>query len=146
MTYAQFVARPQELERRIEHKIEDVQLKWSLCSNTVPELKERVQTSTQNTTELSIIRYAEAKDELDRMCEELDYAREELRKFLYANLKEDLADILEWRYIDGKSIKEVAKIRGFSYDTMRNKFSSADRQAESRYNKLHTMTDNSEAI
>ena len=74
MTYEQFINRPLELIQKIEHKVEDVAFKWTLCLNTTQGLSERVQTSPSNTTDLKIIRYAQADKELIELQGEYDEA------------------------------------------------------------------------
>ena len=135
MTYKQFVNRPLILRRKVEHKIEDVQLKWTICQSSTAPLHERVQTSGGNTTESSYIRYIDAKRELEQLAEELDLARNDLRDFLYSNLKNQDADMLDWRYIGGRTVQEIAEIEGMSYQTAKNRISSANRKAICMYQK-----------
>ena len=106
MTYHEFINRPRALRIKIEHKIEDVRLKESACMTSTSPLNERVQTSTKNTAEASYVRYIDAKNCLVKLMDEYDDAQNEVRDFLYRNLPLDEADLLEWRYIDSKSIKE----------------------------------------
>ena len=135
MTYEQFINRPLELIQKIEHKVEDVAFKWTLCLNTTQGLSERVQTSPSNTTDLKIIRYAQAKKELDDLQEEYDSACDDVRDFLYANLKLMDADVLDWKYCNGKSVKEIAEIRNITYSGAANRISRAEARARSKYAK-----------
>ena len=133
MTYEEFINRPLDLMQKIEHKIEDVQYKWTLCTNTTPGLSERVQTSPSNTSDLKVIRYAQAKKELDDLQEEYDSACDNVRDFLYANLKLMDADVLDWKYCNGKSTKEIAEIRNITYSGAANRISRAEARARSKY-------------
>jgi len=133
MTYEQFINRPLELIQKIEHKVEDVAFKWTLCINTTQGLSERVQTSPSNTSDLKVIRYAQAKKELDDLQEEYDSACDNVRDFLYANLKLMDADVLDWKYCNGKSTKEIAEIRNITYSGAANRISRAEARARSKY-------------
>lgn len=135
MTYEEFINRPLELIQKIEHKVEDVAFKWTLCLNTTQGLSERVQTSPSNTSDLKVIRYAQAKKELDDLQEEYDSACDDVRDFLYANLKLMDADVLDWKYCNGKSTKEIAEIRNITYSGAANRISRAEARARSKYAK-----------
>lgn len=135
MTYEQFINRPLELIQKIEHKVEDVVFKWTICLNTTQGLSERVQTSPSNTSDLKVIRYAQAKKELDDLQEEYDSACDDVRDFLYANLKLMDADVLDWKYCNGKSVKEIAEIRNITYSGAANRISRAEARARSKYAK-----------
>lgn len=133
MTYNEFVKRPNRIRRRISHKIEDVMLKESICMRTTTTLGERVQTSPTNTQEISYLRYIDAKNDLNELATELELAQTEVRDFLYDNLNYDDADLLEWRYVDGKNLTEIADKMGMAYQTVKNKMSVAEKEARRRY-------------
>ena len=133
MTYNEFVGMPAELLQQIWHKVDDVQLKWTVCLNTVPELGERVQTSVKNNTEASIIRYSQAKGELDVLVGCYDKAVKDIRRFLYENLSADEADVLDWKYCGDKSIQQIADLKHLSYSGAANKIYRADRKAVKIY-------------
>lgn len=134
MTYKEYMTQPLYLRRRIEHKIEDVRLKESVCMNTTAPMGERTQSSPTNATELSYVRYIDAKNELDVLMDKLGAIQDEVRDFLYGNLSPEEADILEWRYIDGKSQQEISQIVGITYDAMRAKASRAEKKLKKVYN------------
>ena len=136
MTYEQFINRPLELMQRIEHKIEDVQFKWTLCTNTTQGLSERVQTSPTNTTEIRVIRYAQANKELTELQEEYDDSCKSVRDFLYGELELNDADVLDWKYCSGKSISQIADIRSLSYSGAASRISRAEVRARSKYSDL----------
>lgn len=133
MTYNEFVGMPADLLQQIWHKVDDVQLKWTVCLNTVPELGERVQTSVRNNTEASIIRYSQAKGELDVLVDRYDKAVKDIRRFLYENLSADEADVLDWKYCGDKSIQQIADLKNLSYSGAANKIYRADRKAVKIY-------------
>ena len=133
MTYMDFVTRPIILRGRIEHQAEDVAFKWGVCTNVVPELGERVQTSVHNTTEASVLRYAQAKAELDRLQGEYDKAMADIRLFLYTNLRQEEADVLDWKYCSDKSIQQIADIKEISYSGAANRIYRADAKAKKAY-------------
>lgn len=136
MTYEQFINRPLELMQRIEHKIEDVQFKWTLCTNTTQGLSERVQTSPTNTTEIRVIRYAQANKELTELQEEYDDSCKSVRDFLYGELELNDADVLDWKYCSGKSISQIADIRSLSYSGAASRISRAEVRARSKFSDL----------
>ena len=140
MTYIQFVGRPMRLKRMIEHQIEDVELKWAICQTTTAQLGERVQTSVTNKTEASYLKYADSKKKLNELSDEFDEARTEIRAFLYENLEPSDADVLEWKYVEGKSLQEIAQIRSMTYQSMKNKAAKADRKAKRCYQALPNVT------
>lgn len=136
MTYEEFINRPLDLMQKIEHKIEDVQYKWTLCTNTTQGLSERVQTSPTNTTEVRVIRYAQANKELTDLQGEYDAACEKVRAFLYGNLELGDADVLDWKYCNGKSINDIAEIRNLSYTGAASRISRAETRARSKFSNL----------
>lgn len=138
MTYNEFVKRPNRIRRRISHKIEDVMLKESICMRSTTTLGERVQTSPTNTQEIAYLRYIDAKNDLNDLASELELAQTEVRDFFYGNLSFDEADLLEWRYIDGKSPQEIADVLNIAYQTAKNKLSRADKKARSKYYEVGT--------
>lgn len=139
MTYQMFVEKPMILKGRIEHQAEDVAFRWSICLNAVPELSERVQTSINNTTEAAVLRYAQSKAELDQLQGEYNKAVAEIRLFLYANLKHDEADVLDWKYCSDKSIQQIADIKEISYSGAASRIYRADAKAAKIYNKLYNI-------
>ena len=138
MTYNEFVKRPNRIRRRISHKIEDVMLKESICMRTTTTLGERVQTSPTNSQEIAYLRYIDAKNDLNELATELETAQTEVRDFFYGNLSFDDADLLEWRYIDGKNLQEIADTMNIAYQTAKNKLNNADKRARSKYYESST--------
>ena len=136
MTYEEFINRPLDLMQKIEHKIEDVAFKWTLCLNTTQGFSERVQTSPSNTSDLKIIRYAQADKELIALQGEYDEACEDVRSFLYGRLDVQDADVLDWKYCHGKTISQIAEIRGMSYSGAASRISRAEARARSKYSDL----------
>ena len=136
MTYEEFINRPLNLMQKIEHKIEDVQYKWTLCTATTQGLSERVQTSPSNTNEIRVIRYAQANKELTDLQGEYDAACESVRDFLYTNLELTDADVLDWKYCNGKSINDIAEIRNLSYTGAASKISRAETRARAKFSNL----------
>lgn len=139
MTYETFINRPLDLMQKIEHKAEDVMFKWTLCLNTSPGLSERVQTSPKNNQDLKVIRYDDANKELIELQGEYDDACEEIRTFLYDNLDIGDADVLDWKYCNGKSTTEIAEIRGMSYSGAASKISRAEAKARKKYSQTEHL-------
>ena len=131
--YDEFMNKPLALYSRVEHQAEVVRRLENICMSTTNQMGERVQTSRQNTQEKRYVVLADAQKKLDEMASDLMKACDEVREFLYSNLSHEDADILEWRYVDGKSLIEIAEIQGLSYQTVKNRMSEADREARRRY-------------
>lgn len=129
MTYYEFISKPNILKIQIEHMLEDVEFKWTLCLNTSQSSSERVQTSPSNTTDLRIIRYAQANKELTELQSEYDEACSSIRQFLYDNLDVNDADVLDWKYCSGKTIADIAEIRNLTYSGAANRISRAEAKA-----------------
>ena len=100
---------------------------------TTTTLGERVQTSPTNTQEVSYLRYIDAKNDLNRLASDLETAQEEVRDFFYKNLTFDEADLLEWRYIDGKTPQEIADKMGTTYEATRQRIKRANEKARRKY-------------
>lgn len=135
MTYSDFINRPLDLMQRIEHKIEDVQFKWTLCLNTIQGDGEKIQKSLTNTAEVRVLRYAEANRELTDLQEEYDASCANVREFLYGCLDVKDADVLDWKYCSGKSIADIAEIRGMTYSGMASRISRAETRARSEFSQ-----------
>lgn len=134
MTYYDWVRRPLYMRRRIEHKIEDVRLKESACMKSTSEMGERVQTSLDNSTEIRYTRYIDAKNELEDLFDKLAGLQDEVRDFLYNNLNADEADLMEWKYIDGKTAQQIADKYGITHDATRARMSRIEKKLKKVYN------------
>ena len=102
---------------------------------TTASFGERVQTSPSNTQEKNYLRYIDAKNDLNELVDEFEIAQSEVRDFLYGNLSFDDADILEWRYIDGKTPQEIADKYGATYQATWQRIKRANEKAREKYNK-----------
>ena len=136
MTYNEFMTRPYRIWRRIMHKADEVIRIEAICMKSTSVFGERVQSSFENTREKSYIALIEAKKELDGLMDEHKKAKDEVSEFLYDNLTLEEADLLEWKYIDGKSIKDIAKIKKEQEQTIRNKVSKVDKKAKKIFIKV----------
>ena len=108
-------------------------LKESICMRSTTTLGERVQTSPTNTQEIAYLRYIDAKNDLNDLASELETAQTEVRDFFYGNLNFDEADLLEWRYIDGKTPQEIADRMGTTYEATRQRIQRANEKARRKY-------------
>jgi DNA-binding CsgD family transcriptional regulator len=136
MTYDEFINRPNTIWRRVLHKSEEVMRIEAICTRATSVFGERVQSSFDNTKEKNYIALIEARRELYGLMEEHDIAQEEVREFLYGSLSEEEADLLEWKYIDGKNAKEIADIFCEQEQTIRNKMSRFEKKARDRFKKV----------
>lgn len=136
MTYNEFVMRPYRMWRRIMHKSDEVIRIEAICMKSTQVFGERVQSSFQNSQERNYIALVEAKRELNEMMDDYKKAQDEVREFLYENLSVHEADLLEWKYIDGKSIQEIADLLHEQEQTVRNKASKYEKKARNIFNKV----------
>ena len=126
--------RPLRLRSRIEHKADDVAFKLEICLKATTALGgERVQTSHGNTTERNLTEYIDARKKLDAIISDYNEAVEEVTDFIYDNLDFKDADLLEWKYINGKTLTEIADIMGMAYQTAKNRSWQAERQLRNKY-------------
>ncbi len=133
-SYEQFMNRPLLLRSRIEHKAEDVAFKLEVCLKATTALGgERVQTSRDNATERNLVEYIDAKKKLDKIVADYNEAVDEVTSFLYESLDFKYADLLEWKYINGKELSEIAEISGIAYQTARHRSSAAERIAREKF-------------
>ncbi|MBQ1570219.1 MAG: hypothetical protein IIZ78_03760 [Clostridiales bacterium] len=136
MMYDEFVNRPYRMWRKILHKSDEVIRIEAICTKSTSVFGERVQSSFQNSQEKNYAILIDAKKELEELMEEHRKAEDEVRRFLYDNLTHEEADLLEWKYIDGKSAKDIAKILKEREQTVRNKVSRSDRKARAIFMKV----------
>ena len=139
MNYYDFMDRPQRLHRRILHKADEVAFKLEICQKTTGTMGERVQTSPSNITEIHYANYIDANKKLQKLIEDYNKVTGEVTDFLYDNLDFKDADILEWRYISEKSVKEISEILGVAYQTARSHMSKAERVAKAKFYELDTQ-------
>lgn len=133
MNYNEFVTQPIAVWRRILHKRDEVAKLEEICLIANSQLGERVQSSIENRKEKSLVAYAQSKNELNEMIDELMVVQAEVREFFYECLEIDEADVLEWKYVNGKSIKDIADILGVEEQTARNKVCQYDKKARKLY-------------
>ena len=67
------------------------------------------------------------------MIDEYEASKDEVITFLYDNLKFEDADLLEWKYINGKTLTEIAKIKGIAYQTAKNRSWRAERDLRIKF-------------
>lgn len=134
MTYEQFMNKPLRLRSRIEHKADDVAFKLEICLKATTALGgERVQTSRGNTTERNLTEYIDARKKLDAIIQQYNDAVEEVTTFIYDSLDFKDADLIEWKYINGKSLTEIADIMGIAYQTAKNRSWQAENQLRRKF-------------
>lgn len=141
MPYYEFVKEPSRIWRKIQHKSDEVLRIEAICMKTTTVFGEKVQSSFDNSQERNYIALVDAKKELTSLLEEHRKAQDEVRRFFYEHLDEEEADLLEWKYIDGKSARDIAKITGSQEQTIRNRTSKSDRKARTIFQKLQKGID-----
>ena len=134
MIYEEFMNRPLRLRSRIEHKADDVAFKLEICLKATTALGgERVQISRDNATERNLAEYIDAREKLDAIINDYNDAVEEVTDFIYGNLDFKDADLLEWKYINGKTLTEIADIMGIAYQTAKNRSWQAERVLRNKF-------------
>ena len=135
MTYDEFMNRPLWLHDRIKHDADRVAFLFEVCVKSTGTLGERVQTSPSDKSARSYAAYIDANNELQELVKEFNLAKDEVIQFLYDNLSYDDADLLEWKYINAKDLKDIAEIKGLAYQTVKNRVSVAEKRAIEKYLK-----------
>ena len=133
MTYNEFMTRPLAIWRQILHKSDEVAKLEGLCLRTTASFGERVQNTVENTREKNLVALSQSKAEMNEMVAELMRVQAEIREFLYDSLRIEEADVLEWKNINGKSVKEIAETLGIEEQSVRNKLSRYEKKARARY-------------
>lgn len=136
MTYNEFMNRPLWLYDRIKHDADHVAFLFEICVKSTGMLGERVQTSPSDRNAKSYAAYIDANNALQELVHEFNNAKEEVVQFLYDNLDYDDADLLEWKYINAKDLKDIAEIKGLAYQTVKNRMSMAEKRAIRKYINL----------
>lgn len=136
MTYDEFMAQPKKVWGRVLHKADEVFRIETVCLKSTTVLGERVQSTFENSLEKNYVALAKSKDELGKLLMLHKEKQEEVRGWLTDNLNEEDADLLEWRYVNCKSPKEVARLLGEQEQTVRNKQSRADQRARKLFGKI----------
>ena len=133
MTYDEFMNRPLWLYDRIMHDADHVAFLFEVCTKSTGSLGERVQTSPTNKTSRNYAAYIDANNALQELVQEYNSAKEEVASFLYDNLNHDDADLLEWKYINAKDLKQIAEIKSLAYQTVKNRISVAEKRAIQKF-------------
>ena len=133
MTYDEFMNRPLWLYDRIQHDADHVAFLFEICVKSTGMLGERVQTSPSDRSAKSYAAYIDANDALQELVHEFNDAKNDVIDFLYENLEYEDADLLEWKYINAKDLKDIAEIKGLAYQTVKNRMSVAERRAMEKY-------------
>ncbi len=136
MTYDEFITKPYMIWRKILHKSDEVVKIETVCTKATSVLGERVNSSPMNSQERNYVVLSETKKELSRLLDEYAVARDEVVAFLYGNLEHEEADLLEWKYIGAKTVKEMAELMSEQEQTIRNKMSRYEKKARSAYMKV----------
>lgn len=133
MTYDEFMNRPLWLYERIKHDADHVAFLFEVCVKSTGAFGERVQTSSTDKSSKSYAAYIDANNALQELVREFNNAKDEVIQFLYSNLNYDDADLLEWKYINAKDLKDIAEIKGLAYQTVKNRISVAEKRAIEKY-------------
>jgi ribosomal protein L33 len=126
------------------HKADEVAFKLEVCQKTTGSMGERVQTSPSNITEMHYADYIDANRKLQDLVKEYNEARDEVTAFLYGNLDFIDADLLEWRYINDKTLKDTAELVGIAYQTARSRMSKAERIERAKFCETDTQINSNE--
>lgn len=135
MTYDEFMGRPRRLHRRIMHQADDVAFRLEVCTKATTVMGEKTMTSFDNIAESRITSYIDAARKLEDLMGSYEGASDEVRAFLWSELGDQQAELLEWRYVHDKSLREISDMMGLAYTTVRNSMGAAERAARQKFLK-----------
>ena len=133
-SFDKFIGRVRVLDKKIDHQLKRAEKLKSLSEQITTIWSDAwVQTSTENKRERRLADLIDSKRELERLLNQREQAADEIRDFLYSNLSEDNADVLEWKYCDDLSIFEIAEKECLSYSGAASKIYRAETKARAKY-------------
>ena len=130
MTYKEFINRPTAISRRIDHKQAEASKCFDACVRTTAAPREVMIKSGENARDVNLARYIDAQAELAKLHEDFKAVAKVTRSFLYDALKPDVADLMEYRYVDCCTVNEIAAMKSMAPQSVRNKISRGNKEAE----------------
>lgn len=142
MNYQTWINRALIVRGFVEHAADVVAERRAICERVTPIYGVEFTQPTRNRggREENIEKLIEAQKELTRYIDQYDAICSEIRHFLYTYLPVKYADSLDWIYCNGKSISEIAEIRGISYSAAACRRNRAEKKASVAYQKFIERT------
>lgn len=138
--YREWIERPQQIDALCKEALQDVKELRDICEHATSTINPvHVQCSKENKTENNIMEFLTAKEKLVELEIRREQAANELREFIYSNLSNEDASILDWRYCNCKTCAEIAKILGISDSAVRGRVNRASKKLQTIYSKKQLL-------
>jgi RNA polymerase sigma factor (sigma-70 family) len=122
---------PQRIDELCKEALQDAKELRDICEHATSTINPvHVQCSKENKVENNIVAFLTAKEKLVELEIRREQAANELREFIYANLSNNDASILDWRYCNCKACAEIAEILGISDSAVRSRVNRARRKLQ----------------
>ena len=116
MTVKEFLNQYRNAEETIQCKLEEIYLLRCLATSTTQVLDaDRVQSSSQNKTELIVSKIVDMEREVDEEVDKLQEVKREVLKVINSVANTRLKDLLCYRYICGYTFEKIAVAMDKSY-------------------------------
>lgn len=138
MEVKEFLNRLEMIDCQIENKKAEIQMWKNVALNTAPQGEsERVQ-STKNPQKMAdaVNRYVDLEKEIEALALE----KAECIKIIEMVSNPLLYDILHKYHIQNMKLSEIAKIRGYSYDYIKDRHLEAKKELQKVLNDLKEPT------
>lgn len=135
MTYNEFVGRIEILDFKIDQALDKAERLRSLCDRvtTIWTTDVRVQQSNGTKREERLTKLIDSKRELEELLEKREKAEKEITAFFDSALKPEDAAVLTMKYINKRTIKDVAELMFYTYSGAACRISRADARARAKY-------------
>jgi UV DNA damage repair endonuclease len=138
MEVKEFFERLEMIDCQIENKQAEIQMWKGIALNTTPQGEsERVQTTKEPQKMANAVnRYVD----LEKEIESLAFEKDECIKIIEKVEIPLFYDILHKYHIQHKKLSEIAEIKGYSYDYMRDRHLEAKKELQKVLNNLKIPT------
>lgn len=134
MTYNEFVGRIEILDFKIDQALDKAERLRSLCDRVTTIWTDvKVQQSNGTKREERLTKLIDSKRELEELLEKREKAEKEITDFFDSALKPEDAAVLTMKYINKRTIKDVAEQMFYTYSGAANRISRADARARAIY-------------
>ena len=134
-TYDEFVGRVRILDFKIDQALDKAERLRSLCDRVTAIWMDdiRVQMSNGKKREERLTELIDSKRDLEKLLEKREQAAEEITDFFDSVLKPEDAAVLVMKYINGRTIKDVAELMFYTYSGAACRISRAEVKARAKY-------------
>ena len=135
MDFDTFVSQPQRMQDRIAHQLQKAERLRAQCESATTIYSDigKIQSTSINKREIWLTRYIDSKQSVASAMEEYDRVSSEVRDWLYENLSEEAASMMEYKFIDGLNYEEMSEVTHYAYQTIKAKMSRYIREAKAIY-------------